>query len=131
MNHILVKPHDKKLTLQDCFDIAWKWSRNHPKCCDVFGKCYYRNEDNTNACLIGICIPDEKYYGSKVAIIQLFGIYPEVRKIFVHNIGVKALERLQRCHDGASISNYLKSVTKNLVEFAKDYNLTIPEEKKI
>jgi len=102
MKTILVPDHNKKLNLQDCFNIAWEWSKTHGRCSDEV-RCYYRNEDNTNACLIGCLIPDsiiDKLGNMSLsASVASLLANKNVRYIFEKDFDHSTLYRLQACHD--------------------------------
>ena len=121
---ILVKNRKKKLSLQDAFSIAYKWSQKHPQCINEDDLCIYRNEKETNACLIGALIPDSfrpiRLEG------DVWDIWQNIKLLFVNNINIEKLRELQICHDDASRTYYKKEVKENLREFATKYKLKIP-----
>lgn len=123
----LVPDHPAPLTKQAIFDIAWKWSRAHPRCANYNGVCFYRSPDGQNACLIGAIIPDSRYKGE----FERRGIdciYSCLSDLFDQEIAADPgwLCRLQKCHDRAWGGAYLVLVTEHLLAFASQNNLSIP-----
>ena len=127
----LVEKRAEKLNLQDCFNIAWKWSDNHDLCFER-GTCVYRNVNNTNACLLGACIPDEFVNSDMFGTIgQLAAGCNWFYDIFDSEINLLKLRGLQRCHDDLYFledkKEYQVKVKDNLRVFASINNLSIPE----
>ncbi len=155
---ILIPDHiGPPLTMQDCFNRAWEWVKTHGPCSssgfcfyrnEQSLKCLYRNEERTNACLMGQLIPDSLYSPFDESKRASDILYTEgVSELFDLPLGTTVLasgvvlngrvflNALQACHDyvvgGISDkstleSDYRTEVTKKLVELAKKYNLTVP-----
>ena len=112
-------------TLQGVFDRAWAWA-NKPdfkRCSEGTGIaliCKYRSEDNTNACLIGCCIPDSEY--SKEMESMSVGAFSSYEFEAFEGINEEALAMLQLCHDNAFDEN---NVISKLEIFAATHNLKL------
>lgn len=131
-NTILVPEWPHKLTRQDCFDRAWEWAKAHEPCvADNNGKvtCAYRNDDKTNACLIGCIIPDSSYAenmeGRGIDIV--LAIFTELKILFEENVCSAFLSSLQGCHDRYALGTYStrQMYEENLRDFAKSYDLIV------
>ena len=115
-------------TLQGFFDIAWKWMHREGAalCLDYKGNCVNRNNDNTNACIIGAAFPDS-FIPQKRVNLCASGLIDLLNKSSDFNclLNLKGeLMDLQRCHDKAED---VKDCIELLKDFAIDYNLAIPE----
>jgi hypothetical protein len=139
------------LTRQEIFDNAYAHAKtmktvskgrnkqNFPN------KCFYR-APNGEKCLIGGLIPDEKYIPSMEMknVAALIRNNPLTRQIFI-DIGLidepvkhsdehvqydmnqlTFLSRLQYCHDAGSVDT-LEKMFQNLIIFANEQNLVVPE----
>lgn len=126
----LVADHAAPLTKQAVFDIAWRWSRTHPRCGGP-DCCLYRTEDRDNACLMGATIPDSLYEpkmeGQDAASVSV-GL--RLRGLYTEEVTGEWLNTLQDCHDKAFalLVPYPEDVANRLTAFARLHNLTIPSE---
>ncbi len=162
------------LTLQDLFNNAWRHAvvERHPPAMDPRSSvCYYRvptdDSSTPERCLIGCSIPDDLYRPEgegKTGSVMLVlcgvaveglpkGLYIDVMDAIGRTITTPetmAIDGLQRCHDGATISldatfhmthhhraiygdlirhsgeDYFMAVERNLRQFAFTHSLTIP-----
>jgi|TARA_R110000764_G_scaffold47239_1_gene105665 hypothetical protein len=124
---ILIKSKNKvPTTLQGIFNRAYRWaSREGYEQCVNGGYCTYRNGDNTNACLIGACIPDNLYQADMEdtpasAVLERCGVKfdDSNRASFTNN-----LRKMQECHD--ETDNQVDCLAQ-LREFAEGHNLKVP-----
>jgi len=107
-------------TLQGVFDRAWAWA-NQPSFekCTEDDHCVYRNEDNTNACLIGCCITDDDY---QPRFEEGTTTLRHIQERFFPKISVNHISALQHCHDDRETKD---GVIENLKKFAAIHGLTI------
>lgn len=129
----------KKLTKQQLFNNAWNglksqgWQKSiaiKPYSSAIIeGACRYRGPENRR-CAIGWSIPDDKYE------LGMEGSTPSSRYIQkAANIPVKLADWavvLQRVHDSIDMNQQPETIAalmeKGMRKFAKDFDLTIPEE---
>jgi len=137
-DRILIKDHNRLLSIQDCFNIAWKWVKTHGPSityCDPIEqlRCLYRSENHKNACFIGAFIPDSIYSDEmEQQSITLIIKFLEDQNILPRNTDVETLRYLQKCHDypatekNATAQKIKSKTILNLVKFAEEYKLQIP-----
>ncbi len=140
------------LTKQATFERAYQWAATHPRCTQG-SSCLYRNDTDTNACLIGACIPDEVYEDAgrpAVAIETLIDDHGSISALFADEVTEPFLTALQKVHDlfevpgmskpddesssedvtayhAAADEAYPTAVLPNLRAFAAQWGLTVPE----
>ena len=118
---VLIKS-DQKVpeTLQGFFNRAWHWAARpeFKHCVDSSDSCAYRNDEGTNACFIGACIPDKLYHSD---------MEKQTLSWVLNRIGVTLdLSDLQECHDKPSFSPGYGNSIKMLRDFAYEHGLKIP-----
>ncbi len=120
---ILIKSKNKvPTTLQGIFNRAFRWvSREGYEQCVNGCWCAYRNADNTNACLIGACIPDNMYQAD----MEDTPAFTVLERCGVKFDGVSSanLRDIQKCHD--ETDNQVDCL-EMLRKFAERLNLKVP-----
>lgn len=116
-------------TLQGVFNRAWAWANRpefkkcQPENADGVKGCLYRNEDNTNCCLIGACIPDNMYEKR----IETWGVTRIITMLKIElDFPSVTLYDLQQCHDKSASR---EDCIDRLKSFACDHELKIPAVK--
>ena len=127
---MLYTQEETTMTVQDVFNNAWNQAivKAMPKCANADdNRCFYRNRDN--ACLVGVSVPDDKYFLEMEdnCIIKLFRLYPDKMKDIFGDIKSDVLNELQLCHDRFNIESYQLNIREELIDFATNYGLNIPE----
>lgn len=128
MNNILIADYTLKLSKQDCFDKAWQWNEaKHKKCISEnnSGACHYRNDSNTNACLIGVMIPDSVFIKCIVAGTVLHNeLWFKIKHLFRSEVSRDFLYEIQSAHDSTCRHlNHNVQVKETLIAIAAKHNL--------
>lgn len=110
------------ISVQESFDKIVKHLRQQ-KCHSLGASkekyCKLRGKDNTK-CAIGCLIPDD-LYTSKMEIVSLYTLRDMLKDYLPEN--VHFLLKMRELHDNYKVEEW----EENIIEMAKNYCLTIPE----
>jgi hypothetical protein len=121
---VLIKSNQKvPKTLQGFFNRAYRWAKRpeFKPCTDDSNSCAYRNDEGTNACFIGACIPDN-LYKRKMEGMRL----SDLLKSLDVTVNVDKLQNLQHCHDDVVDHETKEDCIRALEDFARNNVLKIP-----
>lgn len=119
---------DKKLTIQEMFNGAWKHFivDKNPRSVGDFFRCKYRGKNGTK-CAIGLFIPDEQYDCSMDGLCdtRIGSIIEKFPQLPFAHIDIDILIEFQICHDDDECKDF-NLIKIKFEEFAGKYSLTIP-----
>lgn len=111
----------KTYTKQEAFDIVWEHAKKKERAWTESDGCRLRANDGKK-CFIGILIPDEEYAPSLETKVIMNTDYLD--SMIIEPFGSLFLDKLRRIHDAYDPVNW----AKHLRDFAKAYELKVPEE---
>lgn len=118
---------DKNYGVKDIWDIVKEWYKDHDRCYNAaIGSCEYRNKSRTNACAVGLFLPnDSGFVNFRKGIDTDMYQYLRDNNVISDNVTHDFLKDLQKQHDSNAIPTYVQygNKTNSFAFFLEEYKL--------